>query len=38
MEDMADYHYTPNPEGRISSMVSALKELDCEFSASTLEA
>lgn len=29
---MADYHYTPNPNGRVSQLVGVLKDLDCESS------
>lgn len=29
--EMADYHYTPEPDGRVTSLITAMKELDCEF-------
>ena len=28
---MADWKYTPNPEGRISALAAALRDLDCEW-------
>lgn len=28
---MADWHYTPNPEGRIALVVNALHDLDCKY-------
>ena len=27
---MADWHYTPDPNGRVAQIVGALKDLDCQ--------